>query len=364
MPCQMGDITPVTKDPCNWFLFAHPDNSHYETLVELANSSRRSFEIIELWQKQRRFVGFFAARKFGDRPSSESINSSRHPLIKEMVDKISKQGPGYYRAIQKSAETARRGCSFASDAIDFCKRLLKAEDSVETLRAGLDDIKEVAKYAHQDAQDMYQQFKDIRVELFKILKDIPSGALSSQTDKNVLAQFLQASDDLASLIRNVGSFVNWWGDMNMSLMNLEEILPQVRVDGTNPFRTDTVTARWKTVHKNYVWYQRQIGEVEDYYKNVSGDLTPRSISSKIERLFDDETVVISTGENPREVIAKQYPVGPKQRPTKRRMPTLQAQKSEDERRPLAEDIIFGDAQSFAKATHKGKHDTDPRGCPK
>jgi hypothetical protein len=110
-----------------------------------------------------------------------------------MVDKIAKQGPHHYRAIQKSAETARRGCSFASDAIDFCKRLLKAEDSVETLRAGLDGIKEVAKYAHQDAQDMHQQFKDIRVELFKvlatsptcngflrhqILKDIPSGALS------------------------------------------------------------------------------------------------------------------------------------------------------------------------------------------
>jgi len=90
--------------------------------------------------------------------------------------------------------------------------------------------------------------------------------------------------------------------------------------------------------------------VEDYYKNVSGDLTPRSNFKEIERLFDDETVVISTGENSREVIAKQYPVGPKQRRPKRQMPTLQAQKSEDERRPIAEDIISGDAQSFAKAT--------------
>jgi hypothetical protein len=61
MPYQMADIppVPVTKDPCNWFFFAYPDNSHYDTLAELANSSRRSFEIIELWQKQRRFVCFF-----------------------------------------------------------------------------------------------------------------------------------------------------------------------------------------------------------------------------------------------------------------------------------------------------------------
>jgi hypothetical protein len=77
-------------------------------------------------------------------------------------------------------------------------------------------------------------------------------------DKNVLAQFLQAGNDLGSLIQNVGSFVNWWGDMNMSLANLEEILPQVRVDRTSPFRTDTVTERWKAVHKNYVWYQKQV----------------------------------------------------------------------------------------------------------
>jgi len=84
-------------------------------------------------------------------------------------------------------------------------------------------------------------------------------------DKNVLAQFLQASNDLGSLIQSAGSFVNWWGDMNMSLANLEEILPQVRVDGASPFRTDAVTARWKAVHKNYVWYQRQV----DFFLRLS-----------------------------------------------------------------------------------------------
>ena len=196
MPLEMGDILPVTKDPSNWFLFTHPDNSHYDTLSELANSSRRSFKIIELWQKQRWFVCFSTAGNYSDCCSFESINRSPHPLIKEMVDNIAKQGPAYYRAIQKSAETARRGCSFASDAIDFCNQLRKAEASVEMLRAGLDDIKEVAKYAHQEAQEMHQQFKDVRVELFKvrfllatyptinsflrhqILKNIPSGALS------------------------------------------------------------------------------------------------------------------------------------------------------------------------------------------
>jgi hypothetical protein len=80
----------------------------------------------------------------------------------------------------------------------------------------------------------------------------------SQMDKDVLAQLEQASDDLGCLIQNVGSFVNWWGDMNMSLTNLEKILPQVRVDRTNPFRNETVAERWIAVHANYVWYQREV----------------------------------------------------------------------------------------------------------
>ena len=64
MPFQMGDMPPITKDLCKLFLFAHHDNSHYDPLVELANSSRRSFEIIELWQKQRGFVVFISCWKF------------------------------------------------------------------------------------------------------------------------------------------------------------------------------------------------------------------------------------------------------------------------------------------------------------
>lgn len=95
--------------------------------------------------------------------------------------------------------------------------------------------------------------------------------------------------------------------------------------------------------------------MEDYYKKVSGDLTLRLNFKEIERLFDNETVVIWTEENPREVTEKQYSVDPKHRVQTRRMPSLQAQKSADEKRPLAEDIISGDAQSLAKAIH---NDTD------
>jgi hypothetical protein len=85
-----------------------------------------------------------------------------------IVEKIVKQGPGYYWAINKSAEAAQKGCYFAMDAIDFCQRLFLAKDSLETLQAGLENIKEIAKSAHQDSEDMHQQFRRIRVELFEV----------------------------------------------------------------------------------------------------------------------------------------------------------------------------------------------------
>lgn len=75
---------------------------------------------------------------------------------------------------------------------------------------------------------------------------------------DVLSHFKSATDDLNTLIQRVGCFVDWWGDMNTSLANLETVLPQIALDGKNPFRTQTVTERWEQVHRQYILYQRQV----------------------------------------------------------------------------------------------------------
>jgi len=54
-----------------------------------------------------------------------------------------------------------------ADAIDFCQRLLRAEDSVDTLKSELEDIKQVAKIAHQGSTEMNKLFKLVRTELFR-----------------------------------------------------------------------------------------------------------------------------------------------------------------------------------------------------
>jgi hypothetical protein len=85
-----------------------------------------------------------------------------------MVEKIVQQGPPYYSAIQKSADSAQKGTFFAKDAIDFCERLIRAKDSLENLKSALEDIRQVARTAHEDSKEMNRQFKRIRSELFKV----------------------------------------------------------------------------------------------------------------------------------------------------------------------------------------------------
>lgn len=76
--------------------------------------------------------------------------------------------------------------------------------------------------------------------------------------KAPLSQFELATADLAELIQHVNGFVDWWAEVNTTLANLEMVLPQIKVDGSNPFRTDTVKERWIQVYQNYVSYQRQV----------------------------------------------------------------------------------------------------------
>jgi len=119
-------------------------------------------------QIRKRFVCCLAPRNFHDRRSSDNIRSSRHPFVQDMVDMIANQCHSYCKVIQMSVEIAPKGCSFARDAIDFFRRLVRAEDSFETLKSGLDNIKEVAKIAHHDSKQIHRQFKNVRVELFKV----------------------------------------------------------------------------------------------------------------------------------------------------------------------------------------------------
>lgn len=86
--------------------------------------------------------------------------------------------------------------------------------------------------------------------------------------EDVLSHFKCATDDLNTLIQHVSCFVDWWADMNTNLANLETVLPQIALNGTNPFRTQTVTERWKEVLRLYTLYQREVGYLRYVHRDV------------------------------------------------------------------------------------------------
>src|SRR5882724_8572699 len=59
--------------------------------------------------------------------------------------------------------------------------------------------------------------------------------------QDALLQLAKVSDDLGVLLTHIGSFVDWWGDMKQSLSHLETVIPSIKPDGSNPFRTESVT---------------------------------------------------------------------------------------------------------------------------
>ena len=93
-------------------------------------------------------------------------------------------------------------------------------------------------------------------------------ATANITDRDAVSQFERVRDDLSILMQNVSIFMDWWDSMNSSLANLDAILPQVKVDGRNIFRTVAVEERWIRVHSDYVSYERQVRQRQYFCRDI------------------------------------------------------------------------------------------------
>lgn len=92
--------------------------------------------------------------------------------MESIIVGIVEQGRAYSDAIKQSVATAEAGSTFASDAISFCERLMKAQSPSAELENALRDMKEIAKQAHEGAKQMNSQFRSIRVKLF-VVRNLP-----------------------------------------------------------------------------------------------------------------------------------------------------------------------------------------------
>ena len=96
---------------------------------------------------------------------------------------------------------------------------------------------------------------------------LPASHSSQGILEDALLQLAKVSDDLGVLLTHIGSFVDWWGDMKQSLHHLESVIPSIKPDGSNPFRTESVTDQWQNVRNDYGLYRKQVHNSIQYEKN-------------------------------------------------------------------------------------------------
>ena len=85
-----------------------------------------------------------------------------------MVDKITRQADEYVRAINMSLDTAKKGCEFADDAIEFCNFVAKGDGHLEHLERFLSNMLDKANTAHTQALSMNEQFARVCSSLFQV----------------------------------------------------------------------------------------------------------------------------------------------------------------------------------------------------
>lgn len=74
----------------------------------------------------------------------------------------------------------------------------------------------------------------------------------------VQALLEQATKDLGELTEQVSRFVDWWGNMKMSLSSLIQSMDLVKFDGSNPLRTIMVESSWAVIRDAYIQYQLRV----------------------------------------------------------------------------------------------------------
>ena len=95
-----------------------------------------------------------------------------------------------------------------------------------------------------------------------------------------MAQLTQLNRDLTKLIDYIGGFVNWWMGMVTKLEALQKVVPQIRLDRSNPIRSDDVRRRWGEVQGQYDAYSRHVSSFTVVYEFLKLINETRSKPSK------------------------------------------------------------------------------------
>lgn len=79
-----------------------------------------------------------------------------------------KVGPEYHEAVQDSVETAKKGLTFAEEAITFCEGLLRIVSDDSSIPVLITHLTSCAEAVYQSSKTMNTNFGNIRSKLYQV----------------------------------------------------------------------------------------------------------------------------------------------------------------------------------------------------
>jgi hypothetical protein len=120
--------------------------------------------------------------------------------VQPIIHNIREQSVVYYRALDMSIKTVEDGYTFSSDSEYLCDFLLDPKNTVEELQEFINDMRKIAKQAHEDAKVMSEMFRGVRQNLNQVcysLRYLPltiAGILNLQITAGIPAKVAQVQE--------------------------------------------------------------------------------------------------------------------------------------------------------------------------
>jgi len=190
------------------------------------------------------------------------------PLPVTVANGARSAGRDYVEAVGESVKVAGQGVAFAADVVNLCDYLSEGRDS--DIRSFIDEMRTIVQQALGEAGTTNHKFRDIRKNLFQLIKKIPvkegEPKHDSEEQDYVTASELieKAADDIGHLLDGVDKFANWWRQAE-SMISTLEIGMFVSYPRINPIRLVMARKGWETVRERYEVYNRTIDTLADCY---------------------------------------------------------------------------------------------------
>lgn len=140
-------------------------------LSPLLTAANASLRLIEPWRRAQYVLRWTYLVKSCRTDDIELYDSSDHPALIPIIAGVQRQGEAYYDGLDLSIKTAENAYTFSTDAVDLCNALLNPDYSVEELQQFIDDMRELAQDARDDALNTSNVFRSVRERLNQVRRD-------------------------------------------------------------------------------------------------------------------------------------------------------------------------------------------------